>query len=102
MKNKSDTASIVNLDCLTKISQVNVYGFDGTAHTELCSIPSVNWMKLASNAKDNNLLSSTDEQIVSIIPDLLLGKSRRNPTDGQVLAINRVLNNLESKGIYLK
>lgn len=70
--------------------------------TELCSIPPVNWMKLASNAKDNNLLSSTDEQIVSIIPDLLLGKSRRNPTDGQVLAINRVLNNLESKGIYLK
>ena len=69
---------------------------------ELCVVPPSNWMTLISNAKNNDLLSTVDEEVISIIPNLLLGKSRRNPTDGQVIAINRVLDDLENKGIYLK
>lgn len=73
-----------------------------TSLTDLCLVPPSNWMALVSHAKDKSLLSSTDEQIISIIPNLLLGKSRRNPTDGQVAAINKILIDLESKGLYLK
>ncbi|MEK6199310.1 MAG: AIPR family protein [Psychrobacter sp.] len=69
---------------------------------DLCLVPIRNWAALVTNAKDNNLLATKDEQIISIIPDLLTGKSRRNPTDGQVAAINKILDDLESKGIYLK
>lgn len=69
---------------------------------ELCVVPPGNWMTLISNVKSNDLLSTVDEEIISIIPNLLLGKSRRNPTDGQVKAINRILDDLESKGVYLK
>lgn len=69
---------------------------------ELCLVPISKWTALITQAKSDNFLGTKDEQIISIIPDLLSGKSRRNPTNGQVVAINRVLEGLESKGIYLK
>lgn len=69
---------------------------------ELCLIPISKWTALITQAKSDDFLGTKDEQIISIIPDLLSGKSRRNPTNGQVVAINRVLEGLEGKGIYLK
>lgn len=69
---------------------------------ELCAMPVSNWTTLIKKAKEQDLLSAKDEDIVSIIPNLLQGRSRNNPTNGQVKAINHVLNDLETHGIYLK
>jgi hypothetical protein len=68
---------------------------------ELCLVPLSKWVDLISSATTKELISPNEKQILSIVPDLLMGKSRRNPTDKQVIELNRILTNLESEGVYL-
>jgi len=68
---------------------------------ELCNTPPAKWLDLIKNAEDEGILSENDQQILSLVPNVLLGKSLKTPTDKQVGLINKTLARLEDKGVYL-
>lgn len=69
---------------------------------ELCNTPPAKWLSLIKDAEDKGVLSEPDKQILSLVPNVLLGKSLKTPTDKQVDLINKTLVKLEDKGIYLE
>ena len=68
---------------------------------ELCNTPPAKWLALIKNAEDKGVLNETDKQVLSLVPNVLLGKSLKTPTDKQVDLINKTLVKLEDKGVYL-
>ena len=69
---------------------------------DLCNTPPAKWLALIKNAEDKGVLNETDKQILSLVPNVLLGKSLKTPTDRQVELINKTLDKLEDKGVYLE
>ena len=69
---------------------------------ELCNTPPAKWLALIKNAEDKGVLNETDKQVLSLVPNVLLGKSLKTPTDKQVDLINKTLAKLEDKGVYLE
>lgn len=80
----------------TKKDKLNVEFVD------LCKIPIENWFCLISEVENKVDLNENDKNILYLIPDILTGKKTNNPSRNQVKMINKVLDNLESKGLYLK
>ena len=68
---------------------------------DLCKIPPARWLDLIKNAEEKGVLNETDKQVLSLVPNVLLGKSLKTPTDRQVDLINKTLSKLEDKGVYL-
>ena len=68
---------------------------------DLCKIPPARWLNLIKNAEEKGVLNETDKQVLSLVPNVLLGKSLKTPTDRQVDLINKTLSKLEDKGVYL-
>ena len=68
---------------------------------ELCNTPPAKWLDLIKNAEEKGVLSETDKQVLSLVPNVLLGRSLKTPTDKQVGLINKILARLEDKGLYL-
>lgn len=69
---------------------------------DLCNIPPAKWLALIKNAEDKGVLNENDKQVLSLVPNVLLGKSLKTPTDKQVDLINKTLAKLEDKGVYLE
>lgn len=69
---------------------------------DLCNTPPAKWLALIKNAEDKGVLNETDKQVLSLVPNVLLGKSLKTPTDRQVELINKTLGKLEDKGVYLE
>lgn len=69
---------------------------------DLCNIPPPKWLALIKNAEDKGVLNENDKQVLSLVPNVLLGKSLKTPTDKQVDLINKTLAKLEDKGVYLE
>lgn len=69
---------------------------------ELCNIPAAKWLALIKEAEEKEVLSSKDKDVLSLIPNVLLGRSIKTPTDKQVGLINKTLAQLEDKGVYLE
>lgn len=68
---------------------------------DLCKPSPATWLDLIKNAEEKVGLSETEKDILSLIPNVLLGKSYKTPTDKQVGLINKTLERLEDSGIYL-
>lgn len=69
---------------------------------DLCNTPPAKWLALIKDAEDKGVLNGSDKQILSLVPNVLLGKSLKTPTDKQVDLINKTLVKLEDRGIYLE
>lgn len=69
---------------------------------DLCNTPPAKWLALIKNAEDKGVLDEPDKQILSLVPNVLLGKTLKTPTDRQVDLINKTLSKLEDKGVYLE
>ena len=69
---------------------------------DLCNTPPAKWLALIKNAEDKGVLKETDKQVLSLVPNVLLGRSLKTPTDRQVDLINKTLVKLEDQGIYLE
>lgn len=69
---------------------------------ELFNTPPAKWLALIKNAEEKGVLDETDKQVLSLVPNVLLGKSLKTPTDRQVDLINKTLVKLEDKGVYLQ
>ncbi len=69
---------------------------------DLCNTPPVKWLALIKDAEDKGVLNETEKQVLSLVPNVLLGKSLKTPTDRQVDLINKTLRKLEDKGVYLE
>lgn len=69
---------------------------------ELFNTPPARWLALIKSAEDKGVLNETDKQVLSLVPNVLLGKSLKTPTDRQVDLINKTLGKLEDKGVYLE
>lgn len=69
---------------------------------DLCNTPPAKWLALIKDAEEKGVLNETDKQVLSLVPNVLLGRSLKTPTDRQVDLINKTLVKLEDKGIYLE
>lgn len=69
---------------------------------QLFNTPPAKWLALIKDAEEKDVLDENDKQVLSLVPDVLLGKSLKTPTDKQVDLINKTLIKLEDKGVYLE
>jgi hypothetical protein len=69
---------------------------------ELFNTPPAKWLALIKDAEEKDVLDENDKQVLSLVPNVLLGKSLKTPTDKQVDLINKTLIKLEDKGVYLE
>ena len=68
----------------------------------LLQYPLESWNNFINEAKIKKSLSPSEEQLIKMIPNLLIGKARFNPTNSQVNQICKIIKRIETdEGIDL-
>ncbi len=86
---------------------LNVSQLEGKIDSEirdinkLVTIPLKKWYEILDNDITQQILTPNDIDILSIIPKLMRGESKKNPTDKQVAKINNLLDILDDNGVYV-